>query len=159
MSDPLATYLHDHMAGSNFAVELLQAMKDGHIENPGPTFVDPLLADIEQDRTSLQQLVDRVPSSGGIVKEAAAWIGEKAARLKFTVGGKNELGEFQALEVLAMGILGKRSLWLALQVAAQLDARLQGADYDLLIARAHAQHAVVEQHRLALASTAFAPAS
>lgn len=31
MSDPLATYLHDHLAGADFAIDLLHAMKDRQV--------------------------------------------------------------------------------------------------------------------------------
>ena len=30
MSDPLATYLNDHMAGASLAIDLLKAMKERH---------------------------------------------------------------------------------------------------------------------------------
>jgi Rad3-related DNA helicase len=30
MGDPLATYLHDHLAGANFAVELLENLRQRH---------------------------------------------------------------------------------------------------------------------------------
>jgi hypothetical protein len=34
MADPLATYLHDHMAVASFANDLLQAMKERQIKEP-----------------------------------------------------------------------------------------------------------------------------
>jgi hypothetical protein len=34
MSDPLATYLHDHLAGSNFAIELLDSLRDQYSGEP-----------------------------------------------------------------------------------------------------------------------------
>ena len=30
MSDPLSTYLHDHLGGAKAAIDLLEAMRDGH---------------------------------------------------------------------------------------------------------------------------------
>jgi hypothetical protein len=89
-----------------------------------------------------------------LLKEAGAWIGEKAVRAKFAWEEK-AFGEFQALEFLALGILGKQALWRALEVAARLDARLRDLDFERLIQRATAQHAVVEERRLSLAATAF----
>jgi hypothetical protein len=58
------------------------------------------------------------------------------------------LGTFEALEALALGILGKLALWRALAVSAAADARLRGVDFDHLAARAQAQHARVEERRL-----------
>ena len=34
MSDPLTTYLQDHLAGALQAIELLKAMSDGHAGEP-----------------------------------------------------------------------------------------------------------------------------
>ena len=66
-----------------------------------------------------------------------------------------ELGTFEALETLALGILGKLALWRALAVVAATDARLRGIDFDSLAARAQAQHARVEERRIEAALTAF----
>jgi hypothetical protein len=33
MSDPLGTYLHDHLAGAAYAIELVEFMRDLHNEN------------------------------------------------------------------------------------------------------------------------------
>ena len=158
MKDLLSVYLHDHLSGADMAINLLEAMDDGKLSSPGSEFVSPLLAEIHQDRDLLQQLVDKISSSRPLLKEAAAWIGEKAVRTKF-VSEEKAFGEFQALEFLALGILGKQALWCALQVAARLDARLRELDFERLILRAKAQHAVVEERRLSLASTAFTASS
>jgi hypothetical protein len=34
MSDPLATYLRDHLAGSVHAIELVEAIRDQHSDQP-----------------------------------------------------------------------------------------------------------------------------
>jgi hypothetical protein len=34
MSDPLATYLHDHLGGAKAAIDLLQAMRDHQEDKP-----------------------------------------------------------------------------------------------------------------------------
>jgi hypothetical protein len=57
-----------------------------------------------------------------------------------------------------MGVHGKLCLWRALQVAANADASLTGLDYQLLIARAEAQHSQVEKQRL-LTALALVPPS
>ncbi len=156
VSDSLVTYLHDHLAGSKAAVDLLQAMRHGHIKSPGNPFVDSLLTQIEEDRATLQQLVDKISASRPILKEAGAWVFEKTHRLKID-SESEDLGAFQALEFLGLGILGKLSLWRALQTAHALDARLQGFDFERLIDRAKTQHTAVEEQRLKAAISAFAP--
>ena len=59
------------------------------------------------------------------------------------------------LEFLALGVLGKLSLWTALEAAAPSDARLQGVDFAHLAGRAKAQHTIVDARRLEAAKTAL----
>jgi hypothetical protein len=157
MKDPLGTYLHDHLAGAGFAIDLLQAMKERQIEKPDDGFVEPLLARVEEDRNTLQHLADKIGSGSNVVKEFTAWVSEKASRAKLGAGLGGDFGEFEALEFLALGITGKLSLWLALQAIAPLDARLTGMDFARLIVRAEEQYRDVEQRRLSLAVSALAP--
>jgi hypothetical protein len=150
MSDSLATYLHDHLAGSNLAVDLVEFLRDQHVGDPLGGFAATLLAEIKHDREVLQGIIDQAGSGFPVVKEAAAWLSEKVSQLKFTRGA---FGTFEALEALALGILGKLALWRTLATIA--DARIRGVDFDQLGARAQAQHAQVEELRLQAARIAF----
>jgi hypothetical protein len=157
MNDPLATYLHDHLAGADFAIDLLGQMKDRHPDQPLGQFAAHLLGEVTQDRDTLQNLAEKVGSGTNTLKEFTAWVGEKASRVKLGAGVKGEFGTFEALEFLALGVQGKLSLWHALVVVAALDARLNGLDLEQLIARAEAQYAQVEEQRLASAAIALGP--
>jgi hypothetical protein len=154
MSDSLATYLHDHLAGSNFAVELLEFLRDQHAGEPVGAFAATMLAEVEEDRRVLQGLIDRAGKGASIVKEAAAWLGEKLSELKLS---GSPLGTFEALEALALGILGKLALWRALELIADSDARVSGLDFRQLAERAQGQHSRVEERRLQAARDALAP--
>ena len=151
MSDSFGTYLHDHLAGSNFAIELLEFLRDQHAGQPLGTFATALLIDVEEDRQALQRMIDRDGSGVPVLKEAAAWMSEKVTRLKL---GRGCFGTFQALEALSLGILGKRALWRAL--ATIDDARIGGEDLRELTARAEAQYGQVEEQRLKAAPAALA---
>ena len=73
MATPLATYVHDHLAGAGFATDLLETLRDQH---PGETvgnFAAAMLVEVETDRTVLKRLADRVGSGSSPIKEAAAW--------------------------------------------------------------------------------------
>lgn len=156
MSDPLATYLHDHLAGSVAAVNLLEALAERHRGEELGRFAERLLGEIEADRAVLRTLAERIGGArSNPVKEATAWVSEKVSRLKLgrTVAG--DLGTFEALEALALGILGKLSLWRALAVVAHADERLAGPDYEDLAVRAIAQHEAVDERRLGLARAAL----
>jgi len=158
MSDPLATYLHDHMAGSNFAVDLVESLRDQYSGEPLGGFAAGLLVDIEADKEVLQGIINRVGKGSADLKEAAAWLGEKVSKLKLSRGAAGGFGTFEALETLSLGILGKRALWRALLAIADADGRIGDVDPERLIARAEAQHAQVEEMRLQVARTALRPA-
>ena len=158
MNDPLATYLHDHLAGADFAIDLLGAMRDRHQHQPLGQFAAQLLGEVTQDRDTLLHLAEKAGSGTNALKEFTAWVGEKASRVKLGAGGKGEFGIFEALEFLALGVQGKLSLWHALQIIAASDARLSGLDLKQLILRAEAQYAQLEEQRLASAATALRPA-
>lgn len=148
MSDSFQTYLHDHLAGAVVAIELLEVLRDQHAGEPLGQFAGDLLVEVEADRTVLRRLAERVGAESNPVKEATAWVGEKVTRLKLGRQAAGEFGTFEALEALALGILGKLALWRALKGVADQDDRLRELDLDRLAARAEAQHARVEERRL-----------
>ncbi len=155
MSHDLSTYLHDHLAGSTLALELLEHLRTLHSSDFIGAFATELLLDIETDRTSLQQIAVRIGQPSNAVKEAAAWLGEKVARLKLSDAGTISFGTFETLEFLELGIQGKAALWRALEAASTSDIRLQATDFPYLINRAEDQAARVEKQRLELARTVF----
>jgi hypothetical protein len=157
MSDRLAIYLHDHRAGSNFAINLLEGMKEQKSDSELSGFAKDLLSEIVKDRDTLQKIIDRVGESHTDLKEASAWLAERASRLKLMHDDRMGLGTFEALETLAVGILGKLSLWDALTVVAEFDDRVRGEDYTVLAVRAKEQHDRVEAYRLRLARSTFSP--
>jgi hypothetical protein len=52
----MATYLHDNFARSNFAVELLEFLRDQHAGQPFGDAAAGMLGEIEEDRKILQGL-------------------------------------------------------------------------------------------------------
>jgi hypothetical protein len=159
MENPLATYLADHLAGSVHAIEVLKAMQHHHSADPLGEFAANILREVEADRAILQGLAQRVGAGSGSVnmKEIASWISEKISRLKLRQGPEYDLGTFEALEFLVLGIHGKLLMWNALAAVAPLDARLSNLDFAHLGARAQTQRDQVEQRRLEVAATAFRP--
>jgi hypothetical protein len=156
VDDPLTVYLHDHLAGAALAVDLLGAMRDKHPADPLGSFAAALLKEVEEDRAVLRKLADRFGPSGSGLKEVTAWLAEKASRFKLDRGAQ-DLGTFEALEFLVLGVSGKLLLWKALAAVASSDKRLQGVDFERLTGRAQAQRDKVEEQRLRLALTALLP--
>jgi sulfur-carrier protein len=157
--DPLATYLHDHLAGSNFAIELLNKLKEQHAGDTLGDFAAAELPLLLEDREILQQIAERVQAPASPVKEAATWIAEKASRFKLRHPNSPVFGDFEAFELLALGIHGRVALLRALAKLPAGDSRLGGHDFEALAARAQQQHDRVEQQRLQMAAAALRPAS
>lgn len=154
----LATYLHDHLAGSAVAIELLEHLEKVHGGTELAPFFATLRQDILADRDKLDALIARVGGSIGTVRAAVGWLGEKAARLKLRMddvsGGDFRL--LEATELVAVGIEGKRGLWAALAQVSASVPELRGPDYARLIERAVEQRRRIEQVRLAAARSALA---
>jgi hypothetical protein len=157
MTDALSTYLHDHLAGAAYAIDLLEFMRDQHEDDDLGQFAADILAEVEQDRDTLRSIAERVGHSGRTLKETASWLGEKISRIKLGHDAGNGLATFEALEFLEIGIHGKWALWRALAVAAPSDSRLAGFDFEVLAARAQRQHDQVEHRRSELARLALNP--
>ena len=155
MSEPLAAYLQDHLAGSNFAIELLKNMEEQHNGEPLGEFASAELKLLLEDRQILQGILDRLDAGTSPLKEATGWLAEKASRFKLRHLSSREFGTFEALELLAVGVHGRVSLWRALSVIAPANIRIPQEDFDTLAARAQAQHDRVEQRRLEVAPAAL----
>src|SRR4030095_16162164 len=128
-SDPLTTYLQDHLAGALHAIELLKAMRDHFAGEPLGAFASQLLAELEADRDVLAKLTDGADGAAGGVKEWGAWLAEKVSRLKLKHGPADGLGTFEALEFLIIGIHGKRALWRVLADVPRFDSRVKAIDF------------------------------
>jgi hypothetical protein len=159
MNDPLAIYLHDHLAGAASAIDLLQSMAEHHATDSLGQFASALLVQVQHDRNTLRDLASRVGESSAGLKDVAAWFAEKVSRLKLNHDSADGLGTFEALEFLELGIFGKLVMWRALATLSAIDPRLQGMDFEHLAARAELQRAKVEERRLEVGRAVFIPAA
>ena len=158
MSEPLVTYLNDHAGGAQIAVQLLEAMRDQHDDQEFRQFASVLLPEIQADDLTLRHIAEKIGSGPNAIKQVGGWLLEKAARLKLGHTGSTSFELFESLELLALGIYGKLSLWKALQAASSSDARLHEYDFETLVGRAQQQYDDVESKRLNLARTVLSPA-
>jgi hypothetical protein len=150
---PLDVYLNDHLAGARFGSDLAQRLAG----RMGGATMSALAAEIEEDRVTLQGLMDRLGTSRNRVKQAGTWLAEKVSYLKLSglTAGHREFGLFMALETLSLGIEGKGGLWVALADVADHYPALHEFDLVALRERAAAQRGVVEAERAAAARRAF----
>jgi hypothetical protein len=152
----LATYLNDHLAGSNVLLEILDHLAAE--TSSGPTFAG-LRNDISEDRHELKAIMNRLHMVESRVRKAGSWIAERFAELKLEVDDEpnGPLRRLERLELLAMGIHGKVALWKALDAAIGSHAESGNVDYARLIQRGREQHDQVETLRLEAARAALAP--
>jgi hypothetical protein len=146
-------YLNDHLAGAMLGTELAAQIRDRSEGTRLGDLMTTIAREIEEDRDTLLELMERLDVRRNPVKQAAGWVAEKASRVKFsavTPGGA-EQGIFMALESLTLGVEGKRSLWKALQGVASDSPPLASTDLGRLIDRATEQHDALERERMALA--------
>jgi hypothetical protein len=155
---PLHIYLQDHLAGSTFGLRLAERCWRS---NAGTEFAEPLaelVAEIAEDRRTLLALMREVGATPSRTKVAAAWAAEKARHLK--PNGKffeyTPLDRELELESLAMGITGKRALWLLLEDLSTHGHAVGSHDFAALAERAAGQFARVEELRIAAGRIAFA---
>src|SRR4051794_8504151 len=125
----LATYLNDHLAGSEVALELLEHPERAHAETPVARLAAELRADITADRRELEALMARLGVVTSRPRKAAAWLAEKVTELKLRLddprGGA--LRQLEVFDAVSIGIEGKRLLWRALGPAAGGGAHPRGA--------------------------------
>ncbi len=129
-------YLEDHHAllvGSEELVKrMLGTAKDGDVR----AFLTELLPELRSDRTAVERLLERLGREPSRTKDAAAWLGEKAGRLKpnGNARGYSPLTRLVELEGLEIVLTGNRALWRSLERAGpkdwREDARTRAASSD-----------------------------
>jgi hypothetical protein len=143
-------YLNHHLAGAMLGTDLAEQIRDQNENTPLGELMQSLAPQIEEDRQTLIGLMQRMDTSKSPVKQVGAWVTEKASRAKFggLTSGVPQLGRFMAIETLALGILGKLSLWKALAQVADQHPAIASIDLNELIDRAQTQYDLLERERL-----------
>jgi hypothetical protein len=158
--DPLGIYLNDHLAGATGGLELARRVASaGQIPADQPElrqFAD----EVAEDRVSLLRIMGAlgVPVRG--YKVWAAWLGEKAGRLKPNghLTTRSPLSNLEELEIMRLGVEGKAAGWRTLRELAGQDGRLDAGQLDELISRARRQADFLEQSRVRAAQRVIAAA-
>jgi hypothetical protein len=157
MDDKLNRYLNDHLAGSAGAVDLIESIAKCCEEGEDMSFYKELGHKVEQDRKILHELILATGKKSSGVLEAAGKMTAKAGRLKLKWEGlePGELGLFEALEMLVLGIQGKRILWVVLRELQPWTPEWEDIDFAALEAEAIAQRDAVEERRVSAAMDAL----
>jgi hypothetical protein len=148
--NPLDVYLNDHLAGAMLGSDLAEQIRSQNEGTALGQLMESLAPQIDQDRQTLIELMQQLDSSRNPVKQATAWIAEKASRVKFSgmTSGEPELGRFMALETLTLGVRGKACMWTVLRQLADQRPAIASLDLDELVNRARTQEDALERERL-----------
>lgn len=146
----LGMYLNDHLGGAMMGCELADQIASRTESSPSGDLFAKLVPEIEADRETLRDIMDRLDVSPNPGKQATAWLAEKASRMKFSgaTSGEPDFGLYMAIETLTLGVAGKLALWTALKDVANNHPGLADVELDGLIERARAQHDKLESERL-----------
>jgi hypothetical protein len=156
----IGIYLNDHLAGATAGVELARRMAKSHTGPGSDGALQRLTAEISQDKSELLRIMAVLGVPTQAYKVYAAWIGEKAGRLKFNghLRSRSPLSNLVELEMLRLGVEGKAAGWRTLRVLADSDQRLDATRLDDLVSRARRQADLLEELRVRAADEAFAEA-
>jgi hypothetical protein len=155
----LLGYLNDHLAGAAAAIRLGERCRDRHPESELGHVLESLLVEMRRDREVLVDVIRVLGGSPNPVKRATAVGAERVSSIRMwlpMIGpGSEESARLEEVEVLSLGIEGKRLLWSALAQLSSTDERLGGFPFPELKRHARSQRDRLERIRLRLASEAF----
>jgi hypothetical protein len=154
----LQIYLNDHLAGGTAGHELAKRMLSENRRTSFEPLLSKLVEEIGEDRRTLEDLIHHLQLPVRTWKTKAAWVAEKAARLKLngSLWAYSPLSRLVEIEGLRLGVEGKASLWRTLLKLAERDPRFDAQDLRLLLKRAEQQVNQLEELRIEAAKLALA---
>ncbi len=155
----LGIYLNDHLAGAMGGIELAKRCLQNNQGTALGTDLERLIAEIEEDRGVLEEIMEGMGVRQNPAKQAMVWLAEKVGRLKLNdeLTGYSDLSRVLELEALSLGVEGKLKLWTALSGVKDAYPALAAVDLDALSRRAREEARMLESHRMQATLTAFAP--
>ena len=146
----LGIYLNDHLAGATAGTELAHRVARTHRAQGQDGQLKGLAVEVAQDRAALIGMMKALDIPVRAYKVCAAWVGEKAGRVKFNgrLLARSPLSDLEELELLRLGVEGKAAGWRTLRTLADTDRRLDPAHLDELMSRARRQADLLEELRV-----------
>lgn len=156
-TEMLGIYMNDQLAAGVVWREVARRSAGSNEGTDLGRAVERVAAQIAEDVTTFEQLMERLGIGRSRVKSSLAVVAERIGRLKLNgrLLGYSPLSRFVELDFLAAGIEGKRILWANLRDFAGLPSRLPDVDFDHLIERAERQRAELEPFRAQAGREAF----
>lgn len=142
----LAIYLNDHLTGATGGDQLFRRAASSFAGSPVGAEVAELADEVSADRESLRRIMRRLDVTENKPQIALGWVAERAGRLKLNgrLFSRSPLSDVVELEGLRLAVSAKTSGWEVLRLVADHDDRLDPAELDALISRAHDQRERLE---------------
>jgi hypothetical protein len=155
----LAIYLNDQLALGIGWRELARRARGANEGTPLGEALERVATGIAEDVETFEGIMARLGIGRDRLKPPLAIAAERLGRLKLNgqLRGYSPLSRFVELDILAMGIEGKKILWANLRDLADLRQRLPSVDFDGLIERAGRQRDELEPFRATAGRESFAP--
>lgn len=160
MDENIGRYLNDHLAGSSAALPLIQELAESHGAPGARTFFLHLKEQVESDRLLLGDLLERIGRNPGALLRMAGGVAARMVGIKLMWERiePGELGLFEGLELLALGVEGKRLLWVTLREISAWFPEWNGIDFRELELQATRQRDNIEVWRIRAAADVHADA-
>ncbi|HEY3865118.1 MAG TPA: hypothetical protein VGL54_03415 [Solirubrobacteraceae bacterium] len=146
----LPIYLNDHLAGATAGADLARRLAGSNEDEEDYGLpLSQVAREIEEDREALRTIMSRLGVGTDRAKQLLAWAAEKAGRLKLNgrLVSYSPLSRLEELEMLALGVTGKRTLWLSLLLLVPHEESLSTPELETLIGRAQEQLDTIETCR------------
>ena len=150
----LATYLRDHLAGADTAIQIVQGLSDAHRGVPEGALFESLYDQFHEDRGVVEGILAELGYTSRSTKRLAGRATGKALRV-VAGGTPGDLSLFRTLETLAIGVQGKRCLWRAAQALVALPHPPGRRSFVELEADAVRQWETIERHRRSVVTGTF----
>jgi hypothetical protein len=158
----LHIYLADHLAAAIGMQSLAKRSLSSNTNTAlGRYLEEELIAELEEDRGALENVMDALGASKAVYKQVAARFAVQAGRLKLNgrTTGYSPLSRLEEIEGMCLGMEAKLLLWRSLAALPPSSARqFRGVSLDPLIARAERQRGRLEHLRLEAAVQALTSA-
>jgi hypothetical protein len=149
-----ATYLRDHLAGADTAIQTVQSLGGTYHGGPEGALFQSLGEQFREDRAVVEAMLAECGLTSRSTRRVAGHATGRA--LGVVAGGApGDLALFRTLEALAIGVQGKRCLWRAAQALAELPQPPGRRSFVELEADAVRQWETIERHRGSLVTLTF----
>ena len=149
-----ATYLRDHLAGADTAIQVVQGLRGAYRGGPEGTLFESLYDQFREDRGVVEGILAELGYTSRSTKRLAGLATGNALRV-VAAGAPGELSLFRTLEALAIGVQGKRCLWRAAQALVGLPHPPGRRSFVELEADAVRQWEIIERYRRSVVPGTF----